>query len=70
MCIAFSGKILSIDDERFAVIGTVAGDRRGRVVLETLIGCSREVDLPTGELVPRICRSIRRRNFSASTGRR
>jgi len=38
-----------------AVIGAVAGDRRGRVVLETLIGGSREVDLPTGELVPRIC---------------
>lgn len=38
-----------------ALIGTVAGDRRGRVVLETLIGGSREVDLPTGELVPRIC---------------
>ena len=38
-----------------AVIGTVAEDRRGRVVLETLIGGSREIDLPTGELVPRIC---------------
>jgi len=37
------------------VIGAVAEDRRGRVVLETLIGGSREVDLPTGELVPRIC---------------
>jgi hydrogenase expression/formation protein HypE len=38
-----------------AVIGAVAEDRRGRVVLETLIGGSREIDLPTGELVPRIC---------------
>lgn len=38
-----------------ALIGTVTGDRRGRLVLETLIGGAREVDLPTGELVPRIC---------------
>lgn len=38
-----------------AIIGTVAEDRRGRVVLETIIGGSREIDLPTGELVPRIC---------------
>jgi hydrogenase expression/formation protein HypE len=36
-------------------IGTVAEDRRGRLVMETLIGGSREIDLPTGELVPRIC---------------
>ena len=38
-----------------ALIGAVTEDRRGRVVLETLIGGSREIDLPTGELVPRIC---------------
>jgi hydrogenase expression/formation protein HypE len=38
-----------------AVIGSVSEDTRGRLVLETLIGSSREVDLPTGELVPRIC---------------
>jgi hydrogenase expression/formation protein HypE len=37
------------------VIGTVAEDKRGRLVMETLIGGSREIDLPTGELVPRIC---------------
>lgn len=36
-------------------IGTVDEDRRGRLVMETLIGGSREIDLPTGELVPRIC---------------
>lgn len=36
-------------------IGTVTEDRRGRLVMETLIGGSREIDLPTGELVPRIC---------------
>jgi hydrogenase expression/formation protein HypE len=38
-----------------ALIGTVTEDRRGRLVMETLIGGSREIDLPTGELVPRIC---------------
>jgi hydrogenase expression/formation protein HypE len=38
-----------------ALIGVVAEDRRGRLVMETLIGGSREIDLPTGELVPRIC---------------
>ena len=37
------------------LIGAVAEDRRGRLVMETLIGGSREIDLPTGELVPRIC---------------
>ncbi|MCE5261916.1 MAG: hydrogenase expression/formation protein HypE [Deltaproteobacteria bacterium] len=38
-----------------AIIGSVCEHRRGGLVLETLIGGSREVDLPTGELVPRIC---------------
>ncbi|MDA8123713.1 MAG: hydrogenase expression/formation protein HypE [Deltaproteobacteria bacterium] len=38
-----------------ALIGSVSEDRRGRLVMETLIGGSREIDLPTGELVPRIC---------------
>ena len=38
-----------------ARIGAVAEHKRGGLVLETLIGGSREVDLPTGELVPRIC---------------
>ncbi len=37
------------------VIGAVAEDRRGRLVMATLISGSREIDLPTGELVPRIC---------------
>jgi hydrogenase expression/formation protein HypE len=36
-------------------IGTVARHQRGGLVLETVIGGSREIDLPTGELVPRIC---------------
>ncbi len=38
-----------------AVIGAVGDRGRGRLVLRTVIGGSREVDLPVGELVPRIC---------------
>jgi hydrogenase expression/formation protein HypE len=38
-----------------AIIGNVAAGTQGRVVLRTTIGGERIVDLPTGELVPRIC---------------
>jgi hydrogenase expression/formation protein HypE len=39
-----------------ALIGTVKeSSDRGRLILKTVIGGSREIDLPTGELVPRIC---------------
>ncbi|HNZ65523.1 MAG TPA: hydrogenase expression/formation protein HypE [Smithella sp.] len=38
-----------------AVIGKVSQSSRGRVVLKTSIGGERIIDLPTGELVPRIC---------------
>jgi hydrogenase expression/formation protein HypE len=38
-----------------AVIGSVGERGRGRLILRTAIGGSREVDLPVGELVPRIC---------------
>lgn len=38
-----------------AVIGTVDKKGRGRLILKTSIGGSREIDLPVGELVPRIC---------------
>ena len=38
-----------------AVIGTVGERGRGRLVLRTAIGGTREVELPMGELVPRIC---------------
>jgi hydrogenase expression/formation protein HypE len=38
-----------------AIIGEVEKKGRGRLVLTTSIGGTREVDLPTGELVPRIC---------------
>lgn len=38
-----------------AIIGNVVDIEKGRVVLKTIIGGERIVDLPTGELVPRIC---------------
>ena len=38
-----------------AVIGNVREATRGRLVLRTAVGGFREIDLPTGELVPRIC---------------
>jgi hydrogenase expression/formation protein HypE len=38
-----------------AVIGNVEESSKGRVVLKTSIGGERVIDLPTGELVPRIC---------------
>ena len=38
-----------------AIIGSVSKAVRGSVVLTTSIGGERMVDLPTGELVPRIC---------------
>ena len=38
-----------------AVIGRVSSSGQGRVVLRTSIGGERLIDLPTGELVPRIC---------------
>lgn len=42
------------EGENAAVIGQVTGDK-GRVVMETLIGGKRFVDVPEGELLPRIC---------------
>jgi len=41
--------------ENAAIIGRVRKSSRGRVVLRTFIGGSREIDLPEGELIPRIC---------------
>jgi hydrogenase expression/formation protein HypE len=38
-----------------ATIGHISEGRRSRVTLHTLIGGSRELDLPEGELIPRIC---------------
>jgi hydrogenase expression/formation protein HypE len=36
-------------------VGAVAADPRGRVLLRTAIGGTRIVDVPAGELLPRIC---------------
>jgi len=38
-----------------ALIGRVVDDHPGVVVAKTAIGSSRVVDLPAGELLPRIC---------------
>ncbi len=38
-----------------AIIGSVVTDHRGMVIAKTAIGGSRIVDLPAGELLPRIC---------------
>jgi hydrogenase expression/formation protein HypE len=38
-----------------AVIGSVVEKPQGRVVMKTLIGGMRVVDMPAGELLPRIC---------------
>ncbi|AEH60782.1 hydrogenase expression/formation protein HypE [Methanosalsum zhilinae DSM 4017] len=38
-----------------AVIGKVTGDHKGKVLLKTKIGSLRYVNIPSGELIPRIC---------------
>ncbi len=38
-----------------AIIGFVAGAPKGKVLLETTIGNKRILDMPAGELLPRIC---------------
>ena len=38
-----------------AIIGDVVSEHAGRVVMKTLLGASRIVDMLTGELLPRIC---------------
>ncbi len=37
------------------IIGEVTGEHAGRVVMKTALGASRIVDMPVGELLPRIC---------------
>lgn len=41
--------------ERAAIIGAVGDGRAGRVSARTALGTSRLIDLPAGELLPRIC---------------
>lgn len=38
-----------------AIIGQVTAEHRGRVLMKTRIGASRIIDLPAGEILPRIC---------------
>jgi hydrogenase expression/formation protein HypE len=38
-----------------AIIGEVTTEHKGRVVMKTSIGSSRIVDMPAGEILPRIC---------------
>ncbi len=38
-----------------AIIGEVTTEHKGRVVMKTRIGSSRIVDMPAGEILPRIC---------------
>ena len=57
---ADAGKVLSVMKAHplgagAALIGRVTETGRSRVMLHTVIGGSRELDLPEGELIPRIC---------------
>jgi len=57
---ADSGKVLAAMRKnkyarQAAVIGEVTTEHRGRVVMKTSIGSSRIVDMPVGEILPRIC---------------
>jgi hydrogenase expression/formation protein HypE len=38
-----------------AIIGEVVAEHPGQVVMKTSLGASRIVDMPVGELLPRIC---------------
>ncbi|MFC1905847.1 hydrogenase expression/formation protein HypE [Chloroflexota bacterium] len=38
-----------------AIIGEITSEHKGKVVLKTMLGASRIVDMLTGELLPRIC---------------
>ena len=38
-----------------AIIGEVVAEHPGRVVMKTLLGASRIIDMLAGELLPRIC---------------
>jgi len=54
------GKVLAaMRQNRYAgqavVIGEVTTEHRGKVVMKTRIGSSRIVDMPVGEILPRIC---------------
>jgi hydrogenase expression/formation protein HypE len=57
---AQAGKVLAVMKKHeygadAAIIGRVVAEHPGMVVAKTAIGASRVVDLPAGELLPRIC---------------
>ncbi|HQG33217.1 MAG TPA: AIR synthase related protein [Deltaproteobacteria bacterium] len=37
------------------ILGEVTGSAEKRVILNTAVGGSRQIDMPVGELIPRIC---------------
>jgi hydrogenase expression/formation protein HypE len=41
--------------ERAAIIGEMTGEHPGRVVMKTVLGASRIIDMLVGDLLPRIC---------------
>lgn len=56
----YSDRVLNkIKQDRYgagaSVIGEVVGQHPGRVVMKTVLGASRIIDIPIGELLPRIC---------------
>lgn len=62
MCVAPQDALLVLEKMRAhpygknaALIGEVTDEHPGRVVVRTAIGGKRIIDLPTGELLPRIC---------------
>jgi len=48
-------EILRAHNESATIIGTVTTGKAGRVTLQTSIGGTRILDLPAGEILPRIC---------------
>jgi len=48
-------EILKESHNSAEIIGTVSMEYQGRVILNSSWGTKRFLDLPTGELLPRIC---------------
>lgn len=48
-------EVLQLTHSSSAVIATVSHEHKGRVILNSSWGTKRFLDLPTGELLPRIC---------------
>jgi len=48
-------EIMKTYDERAVIIGSVTGERKGEVILETVIGSRRILRMPLGDPIPRVC---------------